>query len=407
MKHSGRVSRNDVRQVTVILAGSRTGSSFLFSALKSLGQWITPTGEETPFYRLAGLGQFNGLDYSDVISDQIPKEVLDKAFNFLAADLGITDAQPQDRELLAQKFLSRFEIQWPGRIPSTHLIQIQAKLVSELKRLPIDWTHWSSSYLSWIDRLEEQGFAVDRAAYFAAKRSKFPLTLREEPPFITAEAKVPLTRELAQNKTLLLKTSTNIYRTKFLRALFPNAEFRWILLRRNPLATISALMDGWLSGGFHSHDIHPYGELEIMGYSDVEVGGQRYWKFDMPPGWQQFRAAPLADVCAFQWLSAYQTLDQFRSDCQERLMEVSYEDLLSSNSDRLLQKIHSFCGVPLRQNVRWSRDQAIATVAPPAKGKWKKRQNQILRFIEEGSENSVISVAKNFGYQPEEFEAWP
>src|SRR6185295_16998138 len=67
--------RREVRRVAVILAGSRTGSSFLFRALSSLGGFLAPLGEETPFYRQGGLGWVRSTGDSDRIEVPPPEDV--------------------------------------------------------------------------------------------------------------------------------------------------------------------------------------------------------------------------------------------------------------------------------------------------------------------------------------------
>ena len=94
------------------------------------------------------------------------------------------------------------------------------------------------------------------------------------------------------------------YRLDFLRALFPNAEITVLHLIRDPVASVTGLMSGWLHHGFHKHRL-PDGALAIERYTRRErPWTAAWWKFDLPPQWGGFTRRPLEEVCAFQWISA-------------------------------------------------------------------------------------------------------
>src|SRR4051812_42672532 len=78
----------DVRSVLVILGGSRSGSSLLFSALAESGAFIAPQGEETPFYRLAGLGWVDHAKASDEIPGPWAPSKLQEVARNLLRDCG-------------------------------------------------------------------------------------------------------------------------------------------------------------------------------------------------------------------------------------------------------------------------------------------------------------------------------
>ncbi len=399
--------REDIRRVTVILAGSRTGSSFLFSGLKAKAEFLAPTGEETPFYRLGGLGQFGGEHFSDAFDPLPDQNVLGKIFSVFSQDLGISLSRCSSPESMAESFFFRFALQWPTAIPVVDQAALKQQLLFDLKALPADWTDWDKTYLDWISRLKTQGYAVSTAPYSAASEYVGFSRLLEEPPYITPHPQTPLTPELAQRCPLLLKTSSNIYRTSFLRALFPKAEFKWIVLQRNPAATVNALMDGWLSGGFHSHDVYPDVRLNIAGYSDVQPEGHRFWKFDMPPGWKEMVRAPLAEVCAFQWLSAYRSIENFRTSTSDSFFNVSYEDLISPRAPEIFQNLIDFSGAAPKKSADWAFDQPVVTVQPPARGKWKKRGAQITELLRHHQNGSLLKLAEKLNYDPKSLEAWP
>lgn len=397
------VLRHDIQNVAVILAGSRTGSSFLYNALASQGEYICPTGEETVFYRQAGLGIFK-KNYDDSLDDPKNSEILDRIFHFMMRDIGLRAPTVLNITDLFAHFWSRLKIQWP-EIDNT----LEKVAFSSLEKAYSDSAtpnDWASVYLRWIQLLQLQKFPVDSGFFSSNSEHPMDVPLIEEPPYVTPVAHIPLHKNLAQSNTLLLKTSTNVYRLPFLKALFPNARFRWIVLQRNPAATINALMDGWLSSAFHSHDVSQELVLKIRGYSSTIPEGHRYWKFDMPPGWRAWTTAPLEDVCAFQWFSAYQHIQKFLSTTTDPYLTVSYEQLLeTANVEPQLQRILDFTSTAQKSFIDWKPQVPVATVHPPRPGKWKKRGDQILSALDRHPH--ILQLANTFAYNPNERQLWP
>jgi hypothetical protein len=132
-----------------------------------------------------------------------------------------------------------------------------------------------------------------------------PVDPVEEPPFVLPLPWEHATVEALAHEPLVIKTPGNAYRLAWLSRLFRHARVRILHLTRNPAASINGLVDGWGYPGFHSHDV---GGLRIAGYSDRVPGGERWWKFDRPPGWRAWTASPLPEVCAFQWASAHRAI---------------------------------------------------------------------------------------------------
>jgi hypothetical protein len=86
-------------------------------------------------------------------------------------------------------------------------------------------------------------------------------------------------------------------------------------------------MDGWRHCAFHSHYIGP--SLQIQGYSGPDNQDSGWWKFDLPPLWEERQNATLAEVCAFQWYSANRAILEFVDKTGVDYLRVRYEDLLT------------------------------------------------------------------------------
>jgi hypothetical protein len=126
----------------------------------------------------------------------------------------------------------------------------------------------------------------------------------EEPPFVCESPWDCALDGGDPGRPLLLKSPSNAYRLDFLRALFPSAELTVIHLIRDPAASVTGLMSGWLHHGFFKHRM-PMGALDIERYAHPDQPWTAaWWKFDLPPGWTQYARRPLEEVCAYQWTSA-------------------------------------------------------------------------------------------------------
>ncbi|MBK7842996.1 MAG: hypothetical protein IPJ71_04770 [Bdellovibrionales bacterium] len=399
--------RNDVRYVVVILAPSRTGSSFLFRALTSCGNFLAPQGEETPHYRRAGLGVFQDIGYSDVISSPPPEETLEAIGASLLREIGIKTDSGFSKLDYYERCLDRFEMQWPQINSLNCRLKLREVLNHKFELLPPGYTQWNQFYLDWIEQLEKEGLPVQRNLYSTSGPHPDELPMLEDPPYIAAEPRIPVTKELLSRLPILLKTSSNIYRLPLLRSLFPKAQFKWIILQRNPAGTINALMDGWLSSGFHSQDLHPNCTLKIRSYSARVRGGQRFWKFDMPPGWQSHIGSDLSEVCAFQWYSASQTIENLASRLKEPSLRIRYEDLLSRElQPKIIDEVLSFAGVSRRNDISWSSNDPVTTVNRPAAGKWKARSSILTPLLQEFANGDLLDLAQKLQYDFKTLENW-
>lgn len=387
-----QLNRYDVKKVVCILAGSRTGSGALFRELARSGDFLAPSGEETPFYRKVGIGIFSGSHFSDEILKPPPETQLDEIGRALLEDTGVkmsVVAQPKE---FAETIIARLKLQWPQAFTSGSLVDVRELLMEKLvdrKGKQEDWTRFN---LAFTSLLKGRGFKVDESLYSTDSLlhvESLPHPLLEDLPYIISEPRQKVTRTLLERSPLLLKTNANIYRIPMIKALFPKASFRWILLSRNPQDTINALMDGWLSGGFYSHKTSPDVPLQIYGYSDQVPGGRDYWKFEMPPGWQRYAQKDLIEVCSFQWESAHRQLLKFMKNNQEPMTCVRYEDLDGEEIGALIEFAEGH-----DQSCSASSNFKISD--PPAH--WKDREQKLKNVLFQSK--TLLATAAEFDYLP-------
>jgi hypothetical protein len=383
------VSAADVRRVVVILGSSRSGSSFLFHLLSQSGAFWCPQGEETPFYRMSGLGWVNVKEQSDAIRVPVDASACALAQQFLLRDVARPAAAG---DLQSSDYISacaaRVILQWP------RLELEPARVVEAVRACAASAPDAVALWMNLTHRLGlEAGFYDLPGPKSRNLRLELPDYVLEEPPYIIPQpGQRPDAKGLAE-APLLLKTSTNVYRLAWLKTLFPQSEFRFIVLTRNPAACINGLMDGWLSHAFHSHNLQFVVPLKIRGYSDVIPMGDRWWKFDLPPGWTEFDDAPLPEVCAFQWRSAYGAILQ---ESPGESLRVKYEDLIDpATAKAALNGIFQFAGAKPRAAPDPLAARPVMASQPPQAARWRARENEIWPQV---TSPSVAPIAESLGY---------
>jgi hypothetical protein len=411
---------DDVREVLVIDSASRSGSSFLYYLLSHHRNVVSLNGEGSLFDRLHGIA----LPRTAADSDFIPSGgVLDKTLARTAEDIlkdagtlsRIGDAEGWPGDSYAADCVQRLLLQYPeADLEPDVLHDVCAKSLADHSANGARF----SSVSFWRELLE----ALSRARVPVSSRHydlhggaggesevgppPFSVCSLEDPPFIVPEPRVFPSRQQWASKTLLLKSPSYCYRMWTVRRMFPRARFRFVVLVRNPAAAISSLMDGWLSGGFYSHNLEDLADLTIDGYSRSDrPWTKKWWKFDLPPGWAEAAGRPLDEVCALQWRIAN---EHILRDIQEEVIEeklvVRYESLLNPTSlAKELQRIAEFAGL---ENAHFRGDDVsrpIMAVTPPAPGKWRKRKDEIRGVL---ADSNVSAVARAWGYETGDWEEW-
>ncbi len=410
-----------IKNVLVIQSASRSGSSFLYRLLSGLPGVLSLNGEDIVFHKLNGIAPVSSSADSDAVPagfDPGPA-VLGRVAEDILLDAG--RVRSGDGPFSAQNYAAdcaqRFLLQWPGAGADPDLLYgCAAAAVYEWRGAPAFETQlvWAS----FLKLLAGRGVAVN--PWYYDLRPEFvrrlfpgsePLSCPppggglEDPPFV-----VPEPRSFpgaAGGETLLLKSSSNCYRAGFLKKLFPAARFRFVRLSRNPMAAISGLMDGWLSRGFFSRDLAGIAELDIKGYSVPEKPWTRsWWKFDLPPGWAEYRGKALPEVCAFQWLSANRSIFADASaGLLGKTIGVRYEDLLEPVAlGRELERIREFAGLPEGGSDAARRAAPVMAVTNPRPHKWLKRKDELLPFC---SSREVAEISSELGYDLKSAELLP
>lgn len=426
---------SDVRNVLIIDSASRSGSSFLYFLLSSHPDVLSLNGEESLFERLHGVGIAQKPGDSDHIARDsgVPDETIARVAEDILRDAGSLRWSEAGGAFPRESFIAdsaqRLLLQYPEidfdpeqlhRLCSESLGPMSGggalfssrdywlRLLENLSRasFPVDAGHYDLLQKNGAAPSDKPAPGLAAAAPVAHPPPPFSLYALEDPPFVVPEPRAFPSANGLGAKTLLLKSPSHCYRMWMVRKMFPKARFKFVVLARNPAATVSSLMDGWLSRGFQSHNMEEIAPLDIKGYTRADLAWTRqWWKFDLPPGWADYRAKPLAEVCGLQWLSAN---EHIRKDIAEKVVEdfidVRYEALL----DRVLlakelDRVCDFAGIENSFSRSADASRPVMSVTPPAPGKWRKRKDILAPVVSDGK---IANMAKALGYAPKDWENW-
>jgi hypothetical protein len=418
--------RERVRTVVVIGSSSRGGSSIFAEILRRTPQLLHFRAEVNPFFVLAGLSWPESGAGSDALDASHAAPDLDALSADLAFDCGTAlDVMP-DAESVARFVVDltvRLTMQWPT--VAIALPEVRAAVTATLTELhdqhgwPLggfpDAPLFHALFLARMRRV----YPTINAHYYDLSRALVerwdpgaPLpagppspVLVEEPPFVPIVPWRRATAEALATRPVVVKTPSNAYRLPFLQALFPNAEIKLLHLTRNVAASVNGLYDGWRFPGFYSHAVSV--PLRIGGYSDTfPAWGARWWKFDLPPEWQDWTHRGLEEVCAFQWRSAHRALfDWAEADPARRdhVLRLRFEDVVGMRERRedLFGALTRWLGItmdaPLATVLAGALPAVMATEAP-RRQRWFKRADLLSPVLSDPTSRELM---ERLGYAPD------
>jgi hypothetical protein len=167
---------------------------------------------------------------------------------------------------------------------------------------------------------------------------------------------------------LVEKTPRNALNVLFLQQLFSDPRF--VFLRRAARDNVASLIEAWEIG------------LRTGEFATIpKLPGWKLgrWCFLLPPGWKKLNGRPLAEIAAFQWREANQTLMQdLASIPGDRRLCVSYESIVADAPSQIA-RIAAFAGMSLGDAGALSKPLPLSrsTVSLPAPEKWRRRMEPI------------------------------
>lgn len=407
-------SPDDIENVLVINSASRSGSSLLYHLISGHPDVISLNGENSVFEKLHGICPVTSERESDLSAAKTDSAALARAACDILRDAGVLsrNGAPFPSQNLLADSVQRLILQHAEKDfdpAAVHRICSDA-LNSAAPAKEFNRFEYWRRVMTEVDkrvfgiRPEDYDMGIASAGAAGAPPPFSEICL-EEPPFVVPRPRIFPARAELRGKSLLLKSSSDCYRMGLVKKMFPRARFKFVLLYRNPAAAVNGLLEGWLSGGFHSRNTAGIKDLDIKGYSlgDSEWT-RKWWKFDLPPGWAGYAGKPLEEVCAFQWLSANEhILSDTENGVIAEKIAVNYESLLNREKRQAaLGGILDFAG--LRRGFQaFGTVPSVMSVTAPGAGKWKKRREAIEAVI---SCERIKNTAGRLGYDFKDREQW-
>ncbi len=178
---------------------------------------------------------------------------------------------------------------------------------------------------------------------------------------------------LSRGRRWLDKTPKNSLKVSYLDALFPDAVF--ILLKRDGRATVNSLIEGWQVRQTVSYRLPD--RLDLTEYKG------KLWSYVLPDGWRRWARTTVAEVAAFQYAAAYETaLNDLEAVSPERVIELSFEDLLSRpevRMARLLESLELSASDSVAAMAADLPSYPIVANSPPRPEKWRQRSTELAR----------------------------
>ena len=139
------------------------------------------------------------------------------------------------------------------------------------------------------------------------------------------------------------KDTGHCWRLPELAESFPDAQFVFVV--REPQDALRSLIAGWRHPTWFFTYRMPMA-LNIAGYSDVAPWGNRWWNFNLFPGWETLVDAPLEEVASQQWGAAITPVVEHGIPLLEqgRAFVTTYEQLVDAPR-RTLGAIAEFAGL--------------------------------------------------------------
>lgn len=381
-------------RVVVIIASSRSGSSYLFDLLRRTGAFLSLPGEHTPLYRRYRVPAVGGGGNDARFRHALRRTV--------STGLPVSSAGPAER---AGQIVRALRVQWGFPLAG-------AERLAELA-LPAAALDPLTDFCLVLAALRRAGVPINPWYYDldpALLRRWFPglprpsgpparLALLESSPLLVPRLeRPPVGPEL--DRPLLLKATADAYRIESLLRIFAGAELEFVQLTRNPAASINGLIDGWLSPAFFSHRL-PGRPLRILGYSTEQPWTQSWWNFELPPHWPELVASPLAQVCRDQWRAAQSAIRQSLQANRLRPIRVRIEQLWDHRTaDGQLRRVLDQLRVRAR---RWPDRRVVMATEPPTPARWRYRQHRILPLL---ADPETAELAGWCGYPLDGLDGW-
>jgi len=384
-----------VKNITVIITGSRGGSSLFKEALTRSPELLFTSGEESPFLALtqnefpfvpSDFLQSNNIQYKD----ELISNILD--------DLGL---RIEDGDLSMNAFIEQMRKRLLLQLPIEDFDFSKEHLESIFFKIFEDHRFWAGNYDELIRKFlieftagKNKPWLYYYDTFLNGPEEHYPLDWKvEDTPFVVPKLKQPLTKSDLEKHSLVFKTPQNVYRAGMFETLFPRAKVKYLHMTRGFAQSVNGLMDGWLHDkGFFAKNLAMDGHtLNIKGYSDIKEYGDKWWKFDLPPNWENFKNNALYEVCANQWASAHEhALNIKILNSPENYMQLKFEDFLDY-PQKMMNEVTEFINI---KPISVANLPLVMITNKPRKYRWHKRKKLIRELADQPRIKSLMKALK-------------
>lgn len=174
---------------------------------------------------------------------------------------------------------------------------------------------------------------------------------------------------------LLEKTPENCLRLPFLLALFPDARILYLV--RDGRTNVNSLIEGWR----HPHLFPGYQVPESLAIPGDSRGR---WAFTLIPGWRELTAAPLEEICAWQWMRCNEAVLAHQAETAGTVpyLTVHYEELVTTPA-AVLPRIADFLDIGYANSIgRYATGLPLVNVtSTPGEEKWRRQNGRAIERI--------------------------
>jgi hypothetical protein len=420
-----------VKDVVIVASSSRGGSSIFTEILRRSSELIHFRAEVNPFFVLAGLTHPQNGFKSDVLTQAHARVRYHERLSILGREMSLDAGAAMKGDALDHAARERFKrdlawrivVQWPDiSLPPDVLYSLADETFADLRKSR-GWKagEFKDAQLFHVVFLRKLHLLCPQVNpyYYDLNpeliKVHFPdvqpcdqppsSLIIEEPPFVAISPWEVASEEKLKNQPLVIKTPSNVYRFAFFREIFPQARMRILHLVRNPAAAINGLYDGWRYHGFFSHRVSRF--LKIAGYSDrFPEWARHWWKFDLPPGWEEWTEESLERVCAFQWRSAHEAILNVLDAEGMDAFRLRFEDVLGPLEvrNRCFHELADWPGVnaqPFLTAVGGEMPAVMAT-SRPRQRRWFQKAELLAPIL---SSPEIKEITRRLGYELDQ-ETW-
>lgn len=150
------------------------------------------------------------------------------------------------------------------------------------------------------------------------------------------------------------KTPKNIVRLPSIHQIFPSAKY--IYIKRDPIENINSILKGWHTDTSLFYKLikrkprfasagYKINKLQRFNLSDGFK--TKYWRFVLPPGWQNVQFQDLMDIAIFQYQKSNELAeyDLTRIIKPNNIFRVKYEDV-AGNTENMIEQLLNFTNLP-------------------------------------------------------------